>query len=380
MPQELVHLPISTLGDLTTQIATGQHEDQTINRIAHIAQRIDTCNGTSPKQLREYLHEVGGYLNDGLTNIQVITLAKACSSGELLQEIRTITSRATEPATTWETTEAELRTTFIPAADTLKLKHRFSHYKQLHSESTPNYIRRFKIDKNDAYGTTVTGSDVTHLIGCFLRGLTDRTMARKICLQNKTTLEETLQTTQQFADNSDKLYHLFLRPGEEPMDITVVGQNLPDPPFPPNTHHNDDNNPRSEVQKLTAQIAALSTIVKKKFDTNKPPSQPQQTTQKSQNYTQNNRNTRNDQNPQRYSSTHSKPMFQDTRRCFECNQLGHLKRDCQRLKRSPRYDTRQATRTVTTCFKCGKRGHFANECYTQTAHINVRHSKNWSAP
>ena len=41
-------------------------------------------------------------------------------------------------------------------------------------------------------------------------------------------------------------------------------------------------------------------------------------------------------------------------RCFVCNRLGHVRRECP--NRQQRMETRR-------CFKCGEQGHLANDCY-----------------
>lgn len=375
---------VTSITQLTTQMKEGQKADRAERRIDQIALRMEICDGTVPRRLRQWLSEVGGFLKDNFTDLQILELAKASSSGELRQEIRDFTARATDPIIAWEAAETEIRRIFIPTVDTLKLKHRFSTYQQFHSETTPNYVRRFKIDVLEAYGITVVESDMLNLIGCFLRGLNDRNMARGIGAKDKQVLSEVLALTLQHAENADKLYHMFLRPGqeprsEEPMDQSAITHQphplthptqVPDPPT--GNKSKKEKVERSEVQKLTDQVATLTTLVKKKFgaEQNTPAPQKQQQRQNFQ--------PQGNQNQQPPSVPSYRPVSQDTRRCFECNQMGHFKRNCPRLRRPPRYDARQAAR----CYNCDKMGHYASECYQShpRTQFNVRNPKNWSAP
>lgn len=171
---------IESIDQLTSQVLRGQREAQAIDQVHYTSQHIDKCDGSAPREVRKWLTVIGGYLKDNYTQPQVLSLAKATSSGELLQELRAITTRAQEPVTEWKTADEELHTLFIPEADSLQLKHRFTTYQQLHGENTLTYVRRFKIDTTEAYGDTVSESDKSYLVGSFLRGLTDRTLAQKI--------------------------------------------------------------------------------------------------------------------------------------------------------------------------------------------------------
>ena len=248
-------------------------EETTIEREVR---RVVKCDGVEAEQVKEFLKEIG--LVPAHIRIEV---ASRASTGPLRRELERF--RNTNDGVGWEPLKNHMLSAFVSTDNTERIKKELEKIKQSVYETIVGYNRRFRELAEEAYPAAQRNDDQERaLVKAYGKGLAQDHMARKLTSQgwpaNLQAALNRMATTETSREVYDHLGRLT-----ESMEVGELTKPSPQPPL--------------EIQRLKSHIAKLEAQIAR----SRPPRQ----------------------------SSQSQP------RCYNCNKVGHIAREC-RAPRQPR--------------------------------------------
>ena len=210
------------LGDL---LQSTHNETRDLQRLAQAAQTIDRCDGLVPQQVRAWVRCLDGWNSESDTSPAfVINLAKATSTGELLEEIRRVTNvPAPSNIDEWDELRSHVVEHFLSACEEIKLQAQLEKAKQRLGETPAAYIRRFRGDATRAYTQTRSQSEEERVVGAFLRGFADRTFAERLFRKGPhKKLHEAVKAALDLETQRERMEQVLHQQGHEPMEVGVT--------------------------------------------------------------------------------------------------------------------------------------------------------------
>lgn len=207
-------------------LITSAHEDsKNHQRLVQAAAGIDRCDGLVPDNVRTWLRAMDGWQTEAVTDEFMVSLAKATTTGELLEEIRACCNVAPPHGIDdWTSLREHVVEHFLSACENIKLQAKLETIKQRMGEATPTYIRRFRTDALRAYGTSGrAATEEARVVASFLRGLANRQFAERLFRSGKVgTLQEVIAVALEKEAERERMEQVLRSRGEEPMEVAPV--------------------------------------------------------------------------------------------------------------------------------------------------------------
>ena len=207
------------------QLITGSHADnKDFQRLQQAAAGIDRCDGVVPEHVRAWIRDLDGWQSEEVSDQFMIKLAKATTTGDLLEEIRARVNDRADGIKNWLNLRAHIVKHFLSACEDIKLQTHLETIRQRKGESTPAYIRRFRSDANRAYGTGArAATEETRVVASFLRGLADRLFAERLYRTGRVaTLESAIKVALEKEAEREKMEQMLRSRDEEPVETGVL--------------------------------------------------------------------------------------------------------------------------------------------------------------
>lgn len=251
MAQQPIVMTAEQFQHIAGAFEQSRREQRDESKLTRATNQIDRCDGVIPENTRAWLRDIDGWqIQEGITESFVLDLALATASGHLLEELRRWMLAASAADKNWNVIRAKVTEQFLSACEQLKLQRRLETLKQAKDETTPAYIRRFRIEATRAYPATRAESEEQRVVAAFLRGFTDRAFAERLFRSGKVDrLAHAISAGLEREAVHEKMMQAM---GTEPMEVDAAATTTPPPPV--SDHLTVDRVTMDALQKQLKQV------------------------------------------------------------------------------------------------------------------------------
>ena len=295
----------------------------------------------------------------------------------------------TRPNITWTELNKLLDERYTDEIDVLLSKKQLRHVTQRTGENVYEFYERIMKLSNRIYGEQLTNPIIqSDLVDIFTEGIYDHEIIRELVKSKPTTLEQALQiaATEQQAN---RLLHLRIRRNKNPstekrVEINAIGghteqeknktqkdEDLKKPVNVRNRGHtllskdvpnqiDDTHLPDHKTRDMHCNSKASELLLNSHGRNHKTDSSLRNSTESMERVNQHLPGSQ-------FGTKHNKLPKSDKRKCYNCQQPGHIAKNCRKLSEKERQ---------TECYRCHKIGHYRKNCRMNAAPKKVRFAKN----
>ena len=287
---------------------------RTQTRLAQAAAGIDRCDGAVPESTRLWVRALDGWATEGVGDEFMLELAKSTTAGDLLDEIRHWCNTHPNPVATWSSLRGRILDHFLSACETIRLQTLLESSQQKSGETTPTYVRRFKMEAARAYPTARAASEENRVVGSFLRGLADHKFAESVFKSGRiSTLAAATAVTLEKEAERERMEQMLRKQGHEVMEVGAAAAT-------PATAAADQV--VSLLETLQRRMERLTTKVAKMETRQMPAVSPRPTT------------TRGPKSGERRSPNWNRWADDGRPICNGCGKAGHMFRECPKRQQA----------------------------------------------
>ena len=222
-----VIMTMEQFNQLGQLVANNHAENKNLQKLQHAARSIDRCDGLVPKHVRAWIRALDGWQSK-VSDQCMMDLAKATSTGDLLEEIRARVNDSTDGGmhaiNDWASLHAHVVEHFLSTCEDIKLQTQLESARQQMGESTRAYVHRFRADAARAYGMKArAATEETRVVASFLRSLADLQFAERLYWMGRVAkLDSAIKVALEKEAEREKMEQMLRSWGEEPMEVGAL--------------------------------------------------------------------------------------------------------------------------------------------------------------